>query len=613
MSHRESNVGILVSLSILALALMSVLQPANWAKPRASEVTSTGISAGSRSSGIPSKMDAKLRRPVALGLIEDQSILLSTNERSGTVSCIRVSDGEVFLEQRVGTRPTDLVVLDEGKIFALVDFDEHRISTWRHENDKLVELHSAAVAQYPTKLVATSDDQSLIVASLWSRRLTFVERATDSSETLNVIQHMDLEFAPRELKLLSDDRHLFVADAFGGKLAIVDIETREVLRTVDVPGHNIRGLSTTPDETMLLVSHQMLNELAHTVRNDVHWGLLMSNDLRWLKIDSLLANEGNLFEGAHMHPLGQAGNAAGDPTGVTVTGEGNVVVALGGVDEVAIGREDDFSLDRIHVGKRPTAVIATHDGSTAFVANTFSDSISVIDVAEKQVVEELKLGPMPELSQADRGELLFHDARFSHDKWMSCQSCHTDGHTNGMLNDNFTDQSFGAPKRVLSLLGKADTLPLAWDGSVESFREQAKFSIKSTMQSDTEPDDESIDALAAYLETLKAPPALDVAREVVDRDLVLAGGSLFESLGCNSCHEPPFYTTPDSYDVGLVDEMGREKFNPPSLRGVSQRGPYFHDNRAQTLNEILEVYKHRLPRELTADELGSLVAFLRTL
>ena len=48
---------------------------------------------------------------------------------------------------------------------------------------------------------------------------------------------------------------------------------------------------------------------------------------------------------------------------------------------------------------------------------------------------------------------------------MSCHSCHTDGHTNGQLNDNLSDfKTFGAPKRVLSLLGKRDTMPLAWNG-----------------------------------------------------------------------------------------------------------------------------------------------------
>ena len=49
---------------------------------------------------------------------------------------------------------------------------------------------------------------------------------------------------------------------------------------------------------------------------------------------------------------------------------------------------------------------------------------------------------------------------------MSCHSCHPDGHTNGLLNDNLGDGNFGAPKRVLSLLGVGQTGPWAWNGGV---------------------------------------------------------------------------------------------------------------------------------------------------
>ena len=69
---------------------------------------------------------------------------------------------------------------------------------------------------------------------------------------------------------------------------------------------------------MLLVAHQMLNDLAHSIRNDIHWGLLMSNDLRWLKVESVLAGGEALYHGGHMHPLGDSGRGGGDPGGLDV-------------------------------------------------------------------------------------------------------------------------------------------------------------------------------------------------------------------------------------------------------------------------------------------------------
>src|SRR5262249_43951457 len=74
-------------------------------------------------------------------------------------------------------------------------------------------------------------------------------------------------------------------------------------------------------------------------------------------------------------------------------------------------------------GRRPTAVAVSPDGKRAFVANTHADSVSVVDLDSGRVTAEIALGPAGELSAADRGELLFHDARLSHDRWMSCHSC----------------------------------------------------------------------------------------------------------------------------------------------------------------------------------------------
>jgi cytochrome c peroxidase len=84
-------------------------------------------------------------------------------------------------------------------------------------------------------------------------------------------------------------------------------------------------------------------------------------------------------------------------------------------------------------------------------------------------------------------------------------------------------------------------------------------------------------------------------------------------LQCTNCHQPPVFTTPDTYDVGLGDKLGNSKFNPPTLLGVGQRGPYFHDNRAITLEEVFLKHKHQLERNLSTDELKDLLSFLRSL
>jgi YVTN family beta-propeller protein len=469
------------------------------------------------------------------------------------------------------------------------------------------------VSPHPVTVVVTEDGRRCVVASLWSRRVTFVDLPSGDDAEARVTAALDMPFAPRTQLLVKDDTQLIVADSFGGRLAIVDMASHDVVHVREFPGHNIRGMEVSPNGEMLIVAHQMLNELAHTINGDIHWGLLMSNDLRWLKLDGVLTPGSDLYAGAHMHPLGEAGNAAGDPAGLTLTTNGAVVVSLGGVGEIAIGTEDDFSLYRIHVGKRPTSVVADREARFLYVANTFGDDISIVDIDKREVIADVSLGEQPELSLVQRGERLFYNANLSHDSWMSCHSCHTDGHTNGLLNDNFSDASFGAPKRVLSLLGRADTEPFAWAGTAETLKSQIHKSLTNTMQGDEPPTEEQLTALTAYVESLAPPPPIDLMRGVQDPEAVERGRELFTSMQCVSCHKPPVYTTPDTYDVGIDDKQGNRKFNPPTLLGVGQRGPYFHDNRAASLEDVFLKHQHQLERDLSADELKDLLSFLRSL
>src|SRR5262249_38405120 len=267
-----------------------------------------------------------------------------------------------------------------------------------------------------------------------------------------------------------------------GQLAVVHGDKVAVESVQSLPAHNIRGLAVTADGKELLLTHQLLNEKALTTASDVHWGNLMGNHLRSLRLADVLDPKADLILGGRRYLLGDVGRAAGDPAGLVARPDGGVVIAFAGVDEVFLAPKPDALGDRIGVGRRPTAVVLSADGKRAFVANTFGDSVSVIDVAAKKVQAEIKLGPQPELSAADRGELLFHDARLSHDGWLSCQSCHTDGHSNGLLADTLGDGDFGAPKRVLSLRGVKDTGPWAWNGSVTKLSDQVRKSVEQTMR-----------------------------------------------------------------------------------------------------------------------------------
>ena len=61
------------------------------------------------------------------------------------------------------------------------------------------------------------------------------------------------------------------------------------------------------------------------------------------------------------------------------------------------------------------------------------------------------------------------------------------------------------------------------------------------------------------------------------------------------------------------DERNRLKFNPPALRGVGQRERFFHDGRADSLEEVFRTHRHQLDEGANDRELDDLIQFLRSL
>ncbi|MCI0458719.1 MAG: c-type cytochrome [Gemmataceae bacterium] len=543
-----------------------------------------------------------LRRPVALALLDDGKWLFVANRRSGTVSVIDAPGQRLAGEVAVGRGLSDLAATPDGKHLLATDEEAGRLLILRRQGPKLEVSGSVEVSPTPVSVQLAAGGRTALVASLWSRRLAVV----DLGNPPRVLSTVELPLAPRRQLLVPGTDRLIIADSFGGRLAVVDLGRGAVESVRPLPAHNIRGLALTPDGKGLLLAHQVLNHLGTTARDDIHWGNLVTNNVRTLSLEQVLAPRGDLLLGSSLHQLGVVDRGGADPSGLAAAADGTMAVALAGVNEVALGPGPQGDWSRVTVGRRPTALALSPDGGRLYVANTFGDSITVVDVRGGKVVAEVGLGKSPELSASDRGELLFHDARLAHDGWFSCHSCHTDGHTNGLLNDNLTDGSYNTPKRILTLRGVADTGPWAWDGRMADLETQIRTSIKTTM-SGKPLTDAQVKDLAAYLRALPPPPPVGSSK--ADRAAVQRGQKVFTAQGCSNCHEPPTFTSAKTYRVW--PEGGA--FNPPSLRGVGQGERFFHDNRAASLEEVFTRHRHQLTGALSGEELRDLLAYLRGL
>lgn len=567
---------------------------------------------------------AEYRIPVDLVCLNDA--LFVANSRTGSVSKVDVASAAVVSEWKVAKSLSGIATWQNGLL--LLDDHAHRLlwSVEESESSRLEPLLSLELPQYPVDVAVSADENSVAVSSLWSRTVTLFRRHRDG---LQEQRRLSLSFAPRTMMYLPDD-YLVVADSFAGRLAIINSATGSVLKEHDVYGHNIRGLGLNHKHGKLLVACQTLDPATFTTYERVFWGVLMQNGLHSIPLDQLMSASGDAgdtvpeeaeysrtsYTSQQRYPLGTPSIGSGDPGAMVVTENDTTLIVISGVNQVAFRTASHMPFERLRTGTRPEAICLDREQRRAFIANRFDDSITVVSLEGKAPTVEttISLGDIRELTLAEQGEQTFYDASVSLDGWFSCHSCHTDGHTNGQRADTFGDEDRGAPKKVVSLRGVSDSGPWAWTGSKSSLHEQIKTSLIISMQTQIPTDELPVERLSAYLNTLAPAPSLHLTRkEMPSHEMLAEAKTVFESVGCQNCHAGSALTSQDTYDVGIHDEQGATLFNPPSLRGVSQRSPYFHDGRAETLADVLKTSHHNSEMPLSETQIEQLQLLLESL
>ena len=141
--------------------------------------------------------------------------------------------------------------------------------------------------------------------------------------------------------------------------------------------------------------------------------------------------------------------------------------------------------------------------------------------------------------------------------------------------------------------GLSDTEPVTWEDEVATVADEIRVTSQGRMLG-RGLDDAQAQNLAAWLNTLGAP---DSRPSDLDGAQVERGRLLFEraDVGCATCHEGARLT--DNLSHTLYD---RAAVNTPSLTGLAATGPYLHDGRDVTLDDLVwEPIPRRGVRELT--------------
>jgi cytochrome c peroxidase len=281
------------------------------------------------------------------------------------------------------------------------------------------------------------------------------------------------------------------------------------------------------------------------------------------------------------------------------------------------------------------------------------------------------------------GEALFHEPALSRDRTISCASCHqSDAAFSDPRRVSVGVRNQPGTRHAMPLVNLAWKSSYFWDGRAPSLRAQALMPIQDHAEMD-----ESLTNVVARLAATSDYPRLFQAAfgsaEITPDKVGLAleqflltltscdsrfdrafrgeaklssaeqrGFELFMTeydprtrqygADCFHCHGGALFTDHQFHNNGLgLDpaDLGRSKvtrkegdqgkFATPSLRNVALRGPYMHDGRFQTLEQVVEHYATGVKRSSTLDpnlakhpdggvplspaDKQALVAFLRTL
>ena len=236
------------------------------------------------------------------------------------------------------------------------------------------------------------------------------------------------------------------------------------------------------------------------------------------------------------------------------------------------------------------------------------------------------------------------DRRSAHaSRGVACLDCHANGHTNRAthLVGDIRPQEYRHRINTPSLRGVNEQRLFGSQRALKTVEDFTEFEQRAAYF-DGDPviatkkgvnildRGSQVHFMAEFQELLDFPPApkLNVEGRLDPRKATaseLHGEGIFFGKGrCASCHPAPYYTD------NLMHNLQAERFYKPRmvngmmaasdgpiktfpLRGVKDSPPYLHDGRLLTLEDTVEFFNLILETQLSAQEQGDLVAFMRAL
>jgi YVTN family beta-propeller protein len=587
--------------------------------------------------------------PLDIAVADDGEWLYVTAEDSDVLLTVDLGEKRVARSIPVGSRPHSVVVARDGNTAYVSNRWSNSVS--------IVDLAAGEVTgdlpvgTGPSGLALTPDGSALYVANTVSNDISLVDLASGRER-----KRLSAGNAPYAVSLTEDGESVYVTSRLSSQLAFREppvaeltvvgaVSERVADRLAFHSAHLIEGIDVTPEGDWVVVTLVRPKNLIPATQVGRGWmltfGLGIVDRTQDRKIIQLPLDDVNAFYA--------------DPYDVVVTPDGQrAFVSHSGADVITVvdlhalrelidglpadslavyanhlGLSDRYVVKRIATGANPKGLALSPDGQRLYVAERLDDRISVIDVETAEIVDAIDLGSRRE-TFLRRGQKLFHSAANTFQGQFSCRSCHPEGHHDALTYDLEPDGLGRNIVNNISLRGLAETAPYKWTGKNESLYRQCGFRFAKWLTR-TEPfSEDELYSLVGYILSLSPAPnryrpvagqlteAQLRGRAIFERAVTNEGGPIPPENRCSTCHPPPLFTNRAKADVGSSGPTDTEvEFDVPALSNLYGQGPFLHDGRALTLEELWTKYNpddtHGVANDLTKAQLNDLIEYLRVL
>lgn len=563
----------------------------------------------------------------AVALSPDGRTAYAVSQTSSAVFVVDLVRRRVERRLAVGPFPTDVVVSPDGRLLYVTSLYSYSVEVVPVATASGGEkIRSIPVGWEPYGLTLSPDGRRLYVGNSMSDDVSVVD--TGSGETL---RRVPVGRTPRHLALTAGGK-LVVADRLGRQVSVVDPVAGKVTETRDLARASLlHEVTCSAKGRWCYVAHLVAHDEEMTTQMERGW--INSNGFSVMDISrrghrvTLLLDR--LLEGA-ANPWGVALDPAGRWLFVSLAGvhqlavvdlakAHRIVAAAGGVAARVRLERDVELLDKTGFARRvptggsgPRGIAYSAALGRVVVGHYFSEDLSLVDPVTGKVDAVIPMGPRQRPGLWRQGEMMFNDARYSHQTWNSCASCHQEDASMDGLNWDLANDGFGNPKNAKSLRDVRDTPPAMWSG----VRPRMTDAVAGGMRFLGFLPRRSF--LLPVQTFLGSPRRMPNPHGRASPRGVSRGKKAFHKAGCGSCHPAPTFTDNKFYDLGLRQDFEeRDEFDTPSLRECYRTAPYLHHGGARSLEVIFKQHDpkgvHGQWRSLSGQEFSDMLTYVRSL